>query len=77
MPDEQKLKELVARIPEERCSAPDCGQPAIAVTQRGDRDVFLCEGHAARAARFSPVFQQTEDGAGIEEFTADRDAPSS
>ena len=75
MPDEETLRNLVERIPGERCSSPRCGEAAVAAMRRGDRDMFLCAGHAERAAhRGLSVFRQSADGTGVDEFVVDEAA---
>jgi SAM-dependent methyltransferase len=72
--DDERLKDLLARIPAERCSAPRCGRDAVAVMQRPGRDTFVCVAHAERASRWGhPVFQPSADGAGVEQFVADKE----
>lgn len=61
--DDHGLEQLLAQIPYQQCSAPRCDRPAVAVTQREGRDLFVCVVHAERAVRWGrPVFQASAEG---------------
>jgi SAM-dependent methyltransferase len=73
VPDELTVKDLLARISEERCSAPRCDRPAAAVVLRLEREVFVCAKHAEMAARHGvAVLQPGEDGVQVEPFVVER-----